>query len=80
MCLLVLAGMWLERILIIAVTLSAGTLPSVTALYLPTVWDWTLFAGTLGLFLLGFLVLVRVVPAASIHEIKEMALGRGDLQ
>lgn len=79
-CLLVLAGMWLERILIIAVTLSAGALPSVTALYLPSVWDWTLFAGTLGLFLLGFLVLVRVVPAASIHEIKEMALGRGDLQ
>lgn len=78
--LLVLVGMWLERILIIAVTLSAGTLPSVAALYFPTVWDWALFAGTLGLFLMGFLVLVRIVPAASIHEVKEMARGRGDLR
>ena len=37
---LVLIGMWLERILIIWNTLSHSFLPSMDRIFYPTVWDW----------------------------------------
>ena len=38
---------------------------------MPTIWDWALFAGTLGFFAWMFLLFVRLVPAVSMHEVKE---------
>lgn len=67
---LINVGMWLERIFIISETLSRGYLPSQWSLFWPTFWDWLLLAGTLGFFALLFLLLVRFVPAVSMHEIK----------
>jgi molybdopterin-containing oxidoreductase family membrane subunit len=63
-------GMWLERILIVWNTLSHDYLPSSWRLFLPTVWDWLLLFGSLGLFALMFLVFVRIFPAVSIHEMR----------
>jgi molybdopterin-containing oxidoreductase family membrane subunit len=65
-------GMWLERILIIWNTLSHGYLPSMWRLFLPTVWDWLLMFGSLGLFALMFLVFVRLVPIVSMHEVRPL--------
>ncbi len=74
---LINVGMWLERILIISETLSRGHLPSQWRIYWPTLWDWALLAGTLGLFAWLFLLFVRLVPAASMHEIKEQMAEAG---
>jgi molybdopterin-containing oxidoreductase family membrane subunit len=62
-------GMWLERILIIWNTLSFGYLPSMRRLFTPTLWDWLLLAGSLGLFALLYLIVCRIVPIVSMHEI-----------
>ena len=47
--------MWLERILIIWNTLSHGYMPTLWRLFHPTVWDWVLLFGPLGLFVFLFL-------------------------
>ncbi|MGC1779623.1 MAG: NrfD/PsrC family molybdoenzyme membrane anchor subunit [Xanthobacteraceae bacterium] len=65
-------GMWLERILIVWNTLSHGYLPSMWRLFLPTVWDWLTTIGSLGLFVLMFLVFVRLIPAVSMHEVRKL--------
>ena len=65
-------GMWLERILIIWNTLSHDYLPSMWRLFLPTIWDWLLLFGSLGLFALMFLVFVRLVPIVSMHEVRRL--------
>jgi molybdopterin-containing oxidoreductase family membrane subunit len=65
-------GMWLERILIIWNTLSHDYLPSMWRLFIPTVWDWISTIGSLGLFVLMFLVFVRLIPAVSMHEVRKL--------
>jgi Ni/Fe-hydrogenase subunit HybB-like protein len=65
-------GMWLERILIVWNTLSHDYLPSSWRLFIPTIWDWLLLFGSLGLFALMFLVFVRIFPAVSIHEVRAL--------
>ncbi|HEY8375841.1 MAG TPA: NrfD/PsrC family molybdoenzyme membrane anchor subunit, partial [Nannocystis sp.] len=48
---LVNVGMWLERYLIVISTLEHGMLlPTTEGHYVPTVWDWGTFIGTLGFF------------------------------
>lgn len=66
-------GMWLERILIIWNTLSHGYAVSLWRLFSPTLWDWVLLFGPLGLFALMFLVYVRLMPAVPMHEVKKLA-------
>ena len=63
-------GMWIERILIVWNTLSHDYLPSSWRLFIPTIWDWLLLFGSLGLFALMFLLFVRIFPAVSIHEVR----------
>jgi len=70
---LINVGMWLERILIIINTLSRGFLPSRWGVFVPTFWDWALLAGTLGFFAFLFFSFVRLVPAVSMHEVRQLA-------
>jgi Ni/Fe-hydrogenase subunit HybB-like protein len=63
-------GMWLERILIVAMPPARNHLPSQWSAYWPTIWDWLLFVGTLGFFGLLFTLFIRVIPAVSMHEVK----------
>jgi Ni/Fe-hydrogenase subunit HybB-like protein len=65
-------GMWLERILIIWNTLSHGYAPSMWRLYMPTIWDWLVTLGSLGLFMFLFLIFVRLVPVVSMHEVRDL--------
>lgn len=64
-------GMWLERFIIISLSLHRDHLPSSWAMYYPTVWDWLLYAGTFGLFLSLMLLFLRLLPSISIYEMRE---------
>ena len=68
----VLIGMWLERILIILNTLSRGFEPSFWWTYAPTIVDFLILAGTLGAFVWLFLILARLIPVISMHEVREL--------
>lgn len=65
-------GMWLERILIVWNTLSQAYVPSMWHLFYPTMWDWLLLVGSLGLFAFMYLLFVRIFPAVSMHEIRQL--------
>lgn len=65
-------GMWLERILIIWNTLSHGYALSLWRLFYPTLWDWILLFGPLGLFVFLFLCFVRLVPAVPMSELRKL--------
>ncbi len=64
--------MWLERFIIIVQSLSKDFLPSSWHTYLPTQWDIMTFVGTIGLFLTLIFLFVRVLPAISIFEMREL--------
>jgi molybdopterin-containing oxidoreductase family membrane subunit len=65
-------GMWLERFIIVVTSLTRDFLPSSWDMYYPTVWDVTLYFGTIGLFLTLLFLFVRVLPAISIFEMREL--------
>jgi molybdopterin-containing oxidoreductase family membrane subunit len=65
-------GMWLERFIIIVTSLSRDFLPSSWQMYYPTVWDWSTFLGTIGLFIMLFFVFVRLLPMISVFEMKQI--------
>ena len=65
-------GMWLERFMIIVISLSRDWLPSSWRMYSPTVWDWSTFIGTLGFFAALFFLFIRVLPMISIFEMREL--------
>jgi Ni/Fe-hydrogenase subunit HybB-like protein len=68
-------GMWLERFIIIITSLTRDFLPSSWDMYYPTVWDVTLLFGTIGLFLTMLFLFLRVLPAISIFEVRELLHG-----
>jgi molybdopterin-containing oxidoreductase family membrane subunit len=65
-------GMWLERFMIVESSLAHDFLPSSWRPFIPTGWDWAMLAGSVGLFALMFLTFVRVLPALSIFEMREL--------
>src|SRR5918995_1480813 len=68
--LLVNVGMWLERFIIIVTSLHRDFLPSSWDMYTPTIWDYGMFAGTIGLFLALFFLFVRFLPAIAMFEMR----------
>ncbi len=70
--LIVNVGMWLERFVIIVQSLSKDFLPSSWHIYLPTIYDILTYVGTLGLFLTLLFLFLRVLPAISIFEMREL--------
>ena len=65
-------GMWLERFVIVITSLHRDFLPSSWGNYLPTVWDWATFVGTLGLFLTLVFLFIRFLPMISIFEMRTL--------
>ncbi|MGH7785929.1 MAG: NrfD/PsrC family molybdoenzyme membrane anchor subunit [Candidatus Binatia bacterium] len=65
-------GMWLERFIIIPVSLSRDFLPSSWGMYYPTFWDWSTFIGTMGLFVTLLFLFVRFMPMISIFEMRTL--------
>lgn len=70
--LIVSVGMWLERFIIIPVSLSRDFLPSSWGMYYPTFWDWSTFIGTMGLFVTLLFLFVRFLPMISIFEMRTL--------
>jgi molybdopterin-containing oxidoreductase family membrane subunit len=68
----VVAGMWFERYLIVVQSLHRGFLPSSWGLFHPTFWDIATLLGSAGLFLAGFLLLLRFLPAISMFEMRRL--------
>ena len=73
----IIIGMWFERFVIVVTSLHRDYMPSAWRDYFPTVWDWATLAGTVGLFLTLFLLLLRVVPVVSLAEMRELIAGNG---
>jgi Ni/Fe-hydrogenase subunit HybB-like protein len=65
-------GMWLERFVIIVVSLSRDFLPSKWDMFYPTRWDWATYLGTIGLFFTLFFLFIRFLPMISIVEIRSL--------
>jgi Ni/Fe-hydrogenase subunit HybB-like protein len=65
-------GMWLERYVIVITSLHRDFVPSSWGMYYPTIWDWATFIGTIGFFLASFLMFLRILPAISIFEMREL--------
>ena len=74
---LVLVGMWFERLLLILNSLYHGFLPSGWHMFYPTLWDLAFLAGSVGLFLLMLLILMRWIPVLSMFELRKLIHGRG---
>jgi len=70
--LVVNTGMWLERFVIVVTSLHRDFLPSSWGMYYPTIWDIGTFLGTIGLFLTLMFLFIRVLPAISIFEVREV--------
>jgi len=70
--LVVNVGMWLERFVIVVVSLSRDFIPSAWGMYYPTKWDWATYAGTFGLFFTLFYLFIRFLPMISIVEVRSL--------
>jgi molybdopterin-containing oxidoreductase family membrane subunit len=65
-------GMWFERYVIIASSLSNDYLPYAWGQANPTWADWGILVGSFGWFLMYFLLFARTFPIVAIQEIKEL--------
>jgi Ni/Fe-hydrogenase subunit HybB-like protein len=68
----ILVGMWLERFVIVIVSLHRDFLNSSWGMYYPTRWDWAIFIGTLGMFTAAMFLFVRILPMISIFELRTL--------
>ncbi|MFZ5828618.1 MAG: NrfD/PsrC family molybdoenzyme membrane anchor subunit, partial [Planctomycetota bacterium] len=69
---LVNIGMWFERFVIIASSLSRDFLPSSWGYFRPTSIDIALLVGSFGLFLTLFLLFCRWLPMVAMAEVKQV--------
>ncbi len=72
---LVNVGMWMERFIIIASSLSRDFLPTSWAYFRPTLVDLGILLGSFGLFFTLILLFAKSAPVISISEIKSVAQG-----
>jgi molybdopterin-containing oxidoreductase family membrane subunit len=70
LCICINIGMWFERFVIIATSLARSFLPSAWSYYHPTRYDVGVFVGTIGMFLMFFLLFFRFLPVVAISEVK----------
>src|SRR4030095_8964902 len=70
--LVILIGMWLERFVIVVMSLHRDFLTSSWGMYYPTRWDWRTYVGAMGLFPAAIFLFVRVLPMISIFEIRTL--------
>src|SRR6202048_2858869 len=68
----ILVGMWLERFVIVVLSLSRDFLSSSWGMYYPTRWDWITYFGTIGMFLTAMFLFVRILPMISIFEMRTL--------
>jgi Ni/Fe-hydrogenase subunit HybB-like protein len=72
MAMIVNVGMWLERYVIVVVSLHRDFLPSSWGMYHGTIFDWATFVGSIGLFLALMFLFIRILPMISIFEMRQI--------
>ena len=70
--LLVNIGMWTERYVIVVTSLHRDFMPSAWGSYHGTRWDWMTLIGSFGLFLSLLFLFLRLLPAISITEMRQL--------
>jgi len=65
-------GMWLERYVIVVISLHRDFMPSSWGMYAGTKWDWATLFGSLGLFAALLFLFIRFLPAISIFEMRSL--------
>lgn len=73
-CLGVLVGMWLERWVIVTISLSYPYSSSMWSLYDMTVWDVLTIISPFGFFLVQFFLFIRFFPVMPIAETQQVAV------
>jgi Ni/Fe-hydrogenase subunit HybB-like protein len=63
-------GMWLERFVIVVMSLHRDFLPTSWDAYTPTFWDISLYAGTFGLFFSLMFLFIRFLPMINVFEMQ----------
>lgn len=63
-------GMWFERYMLVITTLSHHGLVSSWHSFSPSFWEWSVYFGSIGLFLTLFMLFVRLLPIISASELK----------
>ena len=71
-------GMWFERFVIIVTSLHRDFLPSSWTMFSPTFIDIGIFIGTIGFFLLLFLLYARSFPVIAQSEVKSILKSAGE--
>jgi Ni/Fe-hydrogenase subunit HybB-like protein len=71
-------GMWFERFVIIAVSLTRDYIPSAWTMYHPTFVEVGIFIGTIGFFFTCFLIFARVFPVIALNELKTILKRTGN--
>lgn len=71
-CQFISVGMWLERFVIVIMSLHREFLPSSWDAYMGTRWDWMMYIGTMGFFCVLCLIFIRTLPMIAVFEIKEV--------
>jgi Ni/Fe-hydrogenase subunit HybB-like protein len=69
---IVQTGMWLERFVIVVMSLQRDYLPTSWGMYWFTKWDIMTLLGTMGFFTFLFFLFIRFMPAISIFEIRAL--------
>jgi molybdopterin-containing oxidoreductase family membrane subunit len=75
MSFVVSVGMWLERYVIIVTSLHRDFLPSSWGMYSGSLYDWSAFIGTMGLFITLLFLFIRFLPVISIFEMRTILPG-----
>ncbi len=65
-------GLWLERYSLIVNSLNEDFLPSSWSNFIATFWDNTTLYGSIGLFLIVFTLVVRLLPMVAMSEVREL--------
>jgi molybdopterin-containing oxidoreductase family membrane subunit len=69
---LILLGMYLERIMIVPVSLTHEFDPYMWGAYRPTIYEYGILAGSFGFFSFCFLLFTRLVPSVPMYEVREL--------
>src|SRR5438552_10174382 len=78
MSLVINTGMWLERFVIVVISLTRDFMPSAWGRYQATFWDYSTFIGTMGLFVSLLFLFVRGLPAIYIAEMRELVAHKSE--
>jgi Ni/Fe-hydrogenase subunit HybB-like protein len=65
-------GSWLDPYVVIVQSLHRNYMPSEWGNYYPKLWDWALFAGSIGFASTLFLLMLRLLPIVSVAQLRPM--------